>query len=36
MKNPNPGEKTNPKAKKINPETAKDKVIDTIMNILKK
>ena len=36
MKNPNPGEKPNPKAKKISPEVAKDKVIDTIMNILKK
>jgi hypothetical protein len=36
MKNPNPGEKTSPKAKKISPEVAKDKVIDTIMNILKK
>jgi hypothetical protein len=35
MKNPNPGEKPNPKAKKISPEVAKDKVIDTIMNILK-
>jgi hypothetical protein len=36
MKNPNPGEKPSPKAKKISPEVAKDKVIDTIMNILKK
>jgi hypothetical protein len=36
MKNPHPGEKPNPKAKKISPEIAKDKVIDTIMNILKK
>jgi len=36
MKNPNPGEKPNPKAEKISPEVAKDKVIDTIMNILKK
>ena len=36
MKNPHPGEKPSPKAKKISPEVAKDKVIDTIMNILKK
>jgi hypothetical protein len=36
MKNPHPGEKPNPKAKKISPEIAKDKVIDTIMDILKK
>jgi len=36
MKNPNPGEKPNPKAQKVTPEVAKDKVIDTIMNILKK
>ena len=36
MKNPHPGEKPSPKAKKISPEVEKDKVIDTIMNILKK
>ena len=36
MKNPHPGEKPSPKAKKISVEDAKDKVIDTIMNILKK
>ena len=36
--NPNPGEKEAPKAKgpKVSPEHAKDKVIDTIMNLLKK
>jgi len=36
MKNPHPGEKPNPKARRVSPEVAKDKVIDTIMNILKK
>ena len=35
LKNPNPGEKPAPKAKKINPEDAKDEVIDVIMKILK-
>jgi hypothetical protein len=35
LKNPNPGEKPAPKAKKIKPEEAKDEVIDTIMKILK-
>ena len=35
LKNPNPGEKPAPKAKKINPEDAKDEVIDAIMKILK-
>jgi hypothetical protein len=36
MKNPHPGEKPSPKATKVSPEDAKDKVIDTIMNILKR
>jgi hypothetical protein len=35
-KNPNPGEKTAPKAKKVSAEDAKEKVIDTIMNLLQK
>ena len=35
-KNPNPGENPAPKAKKVSPENAKDKVIDVIMNLLKK
>jgi hypothetical protein len=35
-KNPNPGENPAPKAKKVSPEDAKDKVIDVIMNLLKK
>jgi hypothetical protein len=35
-KNPNPGEHPAPKAGKVSPEVAKDKVIDLIMNILKK
>jgi hypothetical protein len=35
LKNPNPGEKPAPKAKKIKPEEAKDEVIDAIMKILK-
>jgi hypothetical protein len=35
-KNPNPGENPAPKAKKVSPEQAKDKVIDVIMNLLKK
>lgn len=36
--NPNPGEKESPRAKgpKVSPEQAKDKVIDVIMNLLKK
>mgnify|MGYP003344575344 CR=1 FL=1 len=36
--NPNPGEKEAPKAKRpnVSPEQAKDKVIDAIMNLLKK
>jgi len=34
--NPHPGEKEAPRAKKVNPEEAKDKVIKTIMNLLKK
>ena len=35
-KNPNPGEKESPKAKKISPEQAKDEVIDVIMQLLQK
>jgi hypothetical protein len=35
-KNPNPGVKEAPKAKNINPEEAKEKIIDTIMKMLKK
>ena len=35
-KNPNPGENPAPKAKKVSPEDAKGKVLDVIMNILKK
>jgi hypothetical protein len=35
-KNPNPGENPAPKATKVSPEQAKDKVIDVIMNLLKK
>jgi hypothetical protein len=35
LKNPNPGEKPAPKAKKISAEKAKDEVIDVIMKILK-
>jgi hypothetical protein len=35
LKNPNPGEKPAPKAKKITPEVTKDKVIDVIMKLLK-
>lgn len=34
--NPNPGVDPAPKAKKISPEDAKDKVIDVILNLLKK
>lgn len=35
-KNPNPGENPAPKARKISAEDAKEKVIDTIMNLLQK
>jgi hypothetical protein len=35
-KNPNPGENPAPKAKKVSPEDAKDKVIDVIMQLLEK
>jgi len=35
-KNPNPGENPSPKAKKVSPENAKEKIIDTIMNLLQK
>jgi hypothetical protein len=35
-RNPNPNVNPAPKAGKISPETAKDKVIDVILNILKK
>lgn len=35
-KNPNPGENPSPKAGKVSPEDAKDKVIDIIMQILEK
>ena len=35
-KNPNPGVNPAPKAKKVSPEDAKDKVIDVILNLLKK
>jgi hypothetical protein len=34
--NPNPGVNPAPKARKISPEDAKDKVIDVILNLLKK
>jgi hypothetical protein len=34
--NPNPGVDPAPKARKISPEVAKDKVIDVILNLLKK
>lgn len=33
-KNPNPGEKESPKAKKVSPEQAKDEVLDLIINLL--
>ena len=36
VKNPNPGEKESPKAKKISAEQAKDEVIDVIMQLLQK
>ena len=36
FKNPNPGEKESPKAKKVSPEKAKDEVIDVIMQLLQK
>jgi hypothetical protein len=36
FKNPNPGEKESPKAKKVSPEQAKDEVLDVIMQILQK
>jgi hypothetical protein len=35
-KNPNPGENPAPKASKVSAEDAKEKVIDTIMNLLQK
>ena len=35
LKNPNPGEKPAPKAKKVSPEKAKEEVINTIMKLLK-
>ena len=35
-KNPNPGVDPAPKARKVSPEDAKDKVIDVILNLLKK
>jgi hypothetical protein len=35
-KNPNPGEQPSPKASKVSAEDAKDKVIDVILNLLKK
>jgi hypothetical protein len=35
-KNPNPGEQPAPKASKVSAEDAKDKVIDVILNLLKK
>ena len=35
-KNPNPGEKESPKAKKPSAEETKDKVIDVILNLLQK
>lgn len=35
-KNPNPGEKESPKAKKISPDKAKKEVIDVIMQLLQK
>jgi len=35
-KNPNPGEQPAPKAKNVSAEDAKDKVIDVILNLLKK
>ena len=36
FKNPNPGENPAPKARKVSPEDAKDKVIDVIMQLLEK
>jgi hypothetical protein len=36
FKNPNPGENPAPKAKKVSPEDAKEKVIDVIMQLLEK
>jgi len=36
FKNPNPGENPAPKARKISPETAKEEIIDVILNMLKK
>jgi hypothetical protein len=36
FKNPNPGEKESPKAKRVSPEQAKDEVLDVIMQILQK
>ena len=36
LKNPNPGEKPAPKAKKLSPEKAKGEVIDLIINLLEK
>ena len=36
FKNPNPGEKESPKAKRVSPEKAKDEVLDVIMQILQK
>jgi len=36
FKNPNPGEKESPKAKKVSPEQAKDEVLDVIMQLLQK
>jgi hypothetical protein len=35
-KNPNPGEKESPKAKKVSPDQAKDEVIDVIIKLLEK
>lgn len=35
-KNPNPGEKESPKAKKVSPDQAKDEVIDAIIKLLEK
>ena len=35
-KNPFPGEKEAPRAKKVSPDDAKDRVIDVILNLLKK
>jgi len=36
FKNPNPGENPAPKAKRVSPEDAKEKVIDVIMQLLEK